>query len=109
MLLPSKGLLKAIVNENPQVLHLSKNTLHYSVMSDEGVHDNRSINIYELMNEMKDWACVDSRYMIDTYHGSSCTFTCLKNIDTTHEEFTVHDTEFNGVVKACEYLFEKGK
>ena len=104
MTLPSKELLSAVLGCEITYCHEINGELRYGIYTPIGT-DERTINIYELMHLMKEWA-LKQGYLL----YSVPTMCLIKTLSLEYiKEFSDVDTEFESVTKACEWIKENNE
>jgi len=104
MVLSSKELLSAVLGEEVVGLNFVDNRIEYVL--DSLPSTTRHINIYELMNIMKDF--IGKRYSCFGTTKSSSVIGWFLWIDEEDIRF-IAETEHEAVTKACEWILEQQK
>lgn len=117
--LPSKELLSAVLgiellNEHGlgcDRFEIKGKNLAYRYTYDYSMADERSINIYELMHLMKEWAYKYGFEMVSYHIQDSSEYRCLYahlSIDLNKDKRIgfYADTEFEAISKACEWILK---
>ena len=110
----SKELLSAVLGDDMYPKEIENNLLLFKQVADAPWSAMRSINIYELMHLMKEWAYKYGHEMVSYHIQDSNEWRCLYahisidlNIDKRVGFYA--ETEFEAVTKACEYILEQLK
>jgi len=101
----SKELLSAVLGDDMYPKEIENNLLLFKQVADAPWSAMRSINIYELMHLMKEWA-LKQGYLL----YSVPTMCLIKTLSLEYiKEFSDVDTEFESVTKACEWIKENNE
>ena len=123
MKLPSKRLLSAVFSEREKlhyigvgihrIVNCSGNICEYEIhtgnfnnLNDDTAY--RSINIYELMHLMKEWAVEDKGFMFSKLinFGAYTQYQVFIKQPSVEAEF-MGTTEFEAMTKACEWILKE--
>jgi len=102
MTLPSEKLLSAVLGYEVDNIQGGRRILHYHIKNSSM----DKINIYELMNIMKDF--IGKRYSCFGTTKSSSVIGWFLWIDEEDIRF-IAKTEFEAITKACEWILEQQK
>jgi len=115
MISPSKELLSAVLGEDVvsiddtyEYSNNHANKLYYLSSGTFGVYT--SINIYELMHMMKEWA-VKNEHELMSCNGGYCEAFPKKTWDSLTKPIKEFygDTEFEAITEACEWILKETK